>query len=91
MIKLHARVTKEIEITEEQAEWIVNYLCGCVERCELDDINKMFTEGIDCGYYEAGYIPYHWLEADLTEQMSTELNNYLEANICYERCRDIDL
>lgn len=90
MIKLHARVTKEIEITEEQAERIVNYLCGCVERCEFEDVKKMFTEGIDGGYYESGYIPYEWLVADL-ENAPTELRDYLAANSCYEQCGDIDL
>lgn len=90
MIKLHARVTKEIEITEEQAERIVNYLCGNVENCEFNDVRRQFTEGIDSGDYESGYIPFEWLVEDLGKA-SMEIRGYLGANMCGEMCNDIDL
>lgn len=90
MIKLHARVTREIEITEEQAERIVNYLCGCVAHCEFDDVLRKFIKGIESGDYENGYIPFEWLAEDL-EKAPMELRDYLAANMCNERCDDIEL
>ena len=58
-------VTKEIEVTEEQAERLKNYILGCVEHCEYDDILEAFTEGINSGDYETGHIPFGWLYDDL--------------------------
>ena len=70
MIKLHARVTKEIEITEEQAERLNNYLDGTLENNYIEDILEMFTNGVDPGNYENGYIPGPWLTADLQREYS---------------------
>ena len=66
MIKLHARVTREIEVTEEQAERLLDALLGRVDDPELEDITEMFTEGINCGDdYLPGVIPYDWVIEDL--------------------------
>lgn len=81
MVKIHARVTKEIEITEEQAERIANYLCKSSENNDIDDILDEFVQNVYCGYYEAGYIPAEWLWEDLMRWLDDgELKNYLEAN-----------
>lgn len=65
-IKLHARVTREIEITEDEAKKIKDYLNGNIKQQEIADICWKFLEGVDSGYYDdAGYIPSEWLEADL--------------------------
>lgn len=80
-IKIHARVTKEIEITEEQAERLVNKLCGCFEHSEIDDILKEFKNDINPGNYEAGYIPEAWIYEDLLDGLSEgETKEYLKAN-----------
>lgn len=62
-IKLHARVTKEIEITAEQITELVNYIR--TGNGNIESIRNMFTDGIKSGNYEKGYIPSNWLEADL--------------------------
>ena len=80
MIKIHARVTKEIEITEEQAERIVNYLCKNSENNNIDDILKEFVKDVDCGNYETGYVPDCWLWEDLMQGLNGELKEYLEEN-----------
>ena len=89
MIKIHARVTKEIEITEEQAERLVNNLCGCVEHSDIQDILEMFMDGVESGDYENGYIPESWLHADLDSQLTGELADYFEGNCCFDG--DIEL
>ena len=63
MIKIHARVTKEISITEEQAQRLILRAKG--EEVDISDITGMFRYGIDSGLYEEGYIPLEWLELDL--------------------------
>lgn len=72
MIKIHAMVTKEIEITEEQAGRIIDYLCD-YSNCHLKDIQDKFCEGVDSGDYVKGYIPGYWLHADLKNQLTGEL------------------
>lgn len=81
MIKLHARVTKEIKITEDQAERLVNYLCDSSEHNEIDDILEQFLDGVDAGNYEFGYIPYSWVADDLLSQLKGETLEYLEENV----------
>jgi len=63
MIKIHARVTKEISITEEQAKRLILRVKG--EDVDISDITGLFRYGIDSGLYEEGYIPIEWLELDL--------------------------
>jgi len=65
MIKLHARVTKEIEITEEQAERLKNYIDGRLEHNSIEDILAEFRSGVDNGGWDFGYIPSAWIENDL--------------------------
>lgn len=79
--KLHARVTKEIEVTEAQMQRLCCYLCGCVENSDIDSIKNAFLEGTDSGSYEAGYIPQDWIRADL-EQLdeANEIKMYFEEN-----------
>lgn len=88
-MKLHAWVMREIEIDEGQTERLVNYLCGCVENSNIDDIKQNFTKGIECGDYDAGYISYSDLSQDLKEQLNGELRKYWEANEC--KVEDIGL
>ena len=93
-VKLHARVTREIEISRKDAERLVNYLSGCNENCDTTIITTAFTEGVDSGSYEEGYIPYEWLSADLEAGLKKleggeELLDYLNGNRC--RTDDIDL
>ena len=91
MITIHARVTREVKITEEQAEHLVNLLCNSSENKETTDIIKMFTDGIDSGDYEAGYIPVCWLYHDLMKGLPDgETKEYLEENADYP-CEEIDL
>lgn len=96
-IKLHARVTKEIEITREQAERLVNHMCGCLENNDINDIRKRFLDGIESGNYEYGYIPLEWLLEDLEDddagvlsfENGEDLFNQIErSNITF---KDIDL
>lgn len=73
MIKIHARVTREITITDEQAKRLAQYLdmedlgSGYQgDEVNIDDILDAFTIGIDAGNYDdAGYIPGEWLADDL--------------------------
>ena len=67
-MKLHAWVVREIEINEEQVERLVNRLCGCVENADINDIKAQFMEGIECGDYDRGYIP--WRPVDTKTSMS---------------------
>ncbi len=74
-MKLHARVTREIEITEDEAKKIKDYLNGDIKQQEIADICWKFLEGVDSGYYEdAGYIPSAWLEADLNLDSAEEID-----------------
>lgn len=80
-IKIHARVTKEIELSEEQAESLVNLLCDCTENNNVDDVLKMFTDGITSGNYEKGYVPGAWLYEDLISQLpNEETKTYFDEN-----------
>lgn len=80
-LKLHARVTKEIEVTEEQMERLCNFLCGSTENCDVTDIKESFLKGIDSGNYEAGYIPQDWIQADF-EQLGDDnpIKQYFDEN-----------
>lgn len=80
--KLHARVTKEIEVTEEQMERLCNYLCGNTENCNISDIIEAFLEGIDSGGYEGGYIPQPWIQADFKQLNGSEIKQYFDENHC---------
>lgn len=93
-LKLHARVTKEIEVSYEDVEKIVNYLCGSSENTDISNVTNEFTKGVDSGSYESGYIPVPWLTADLTHGLLTleggnELAKYLHENRCVTH--DIEL
>ena len=89
-MKLHAWIVREIEINEEQAERLVNRLCGCVEHADIDDIKAQFTEGIESGDYDKGYIPYDFISQDLEEQLPDgELRDYWEHDAC--KTQDIGL
>lgn len=85
-IKIHARVTREIEVSLEQAEKLVNYLCDCVENNDVSEIVDLFTSGINSGDYDdAGYIPDEWLIADLTAGLNSHMSGsalleYLDDN-----------
>ena len=70
--KIHARVTREIEITEEEAELLVNIMCDEASPDDAESILSRFTEGIETGGYEAGYIPGEWLADDLADLLEDE-------------------
>ncbi|MBP3783833.1 MAG: hypothetical protein J6I68_11360 [Butyrivibrio sp.] len=80
-LKLHARVTKEIEVTEEQMERLCNFLCGSTENCDVTDIKEAFLKGVDSGNYEAGYIPQAWIQVDF-ERLGDDnpIKQYLDEN-----------
>ena len=89
-IKLHARVTKEIEISQAEADRIVSYLCGCLENNDISEILARFREGINSGSFTAGHIPYKWLMEDLTsDKVPEDTSLYLMDNV--SRQDDIDL
>ncbi len=72
-MKIHARVTKEIEITDEQAERLNNYLDGCVEHNEIKDILELFQSDVNSGEYEGtSYIPVAWLIEDMKREDQVE-------------------
>ena len=90
MIKIHARVTKEIEITEEQAERLVNYLCDSSGNNDISDVVNKFMKGENPGNYENGYAPNCWLYDDLYNQLPNgECKDYLIEN--YKGDGDFDL
>ncbi len=80
--KLHARVTKEIDVTREQLEKLCNHYCGCVEHANIDDIVELFVEGESSGGYEAGYIPYEWAKTDILNSGDKEIIDYFNNNCC---------
>lgn len=86
-LKLHARVTKEIEISYEDAEKLVNYLCESTENNDISGIIEQFQKSTTPGNYESGYIPEPWLTEDLTHGLADieggkELLDYLTSNRC---------
>lgn len=83
MIKLHARVTKEIEISEEQAERLKMFLKDEITRFEIKDILDKFISSTE--YDNGGYIPQEWLQDDLG------LSNKFIKTIPYEKRVDIEL
>lgn len=87
--KLHARVTKEIEVTQEQMERLCNYLCGSTENCDIADIKEAFLKGTDSGNYEKGYIPQNWIQADFEQLGDNEIKQYFDENQC--NFNDIEL
>ncbi len=67
-IKVHARVTREIEVTVAEANILMGLARGSLDETEKTEARKVlakFPEGIDSGNYETGYIPADWLQADL--------------------------
>lgn len=83
--KLHARIAREIEVTEEQMERLCNHICASSEHDEIDDIKEAFIDGITSGDYDdVGYIPHDWIEEDFIDQVEegTELREYFEENAC---------
>lgn len=88
-VKLHARVTKEIEVSYEQAERLYNLLSGCVEHCDVEDIKEMFRKDAD-NCYEAGYIPTEWARADLYNNFRPLSGLNINDDYCYAD-KDIDL
>ena len=82
--KLHARVTREIEVTEDQMERLCNYLCDSSEHKYIEDIRSAFTDGIDSGNYDdAGYVPQPWITDDfMALPEDDEIRMYLEENQC---------
>ena len=88
--KLHARVTREIEVTEEQMERLCNHICGCQENADIEDIQMAFTKGIEQGDWESGYIPFEWIDEDFGQvEEGSELKEYFRQNAC--NFDDIDL
>ena len=64
MIRIHASVSKEIEVTKEQAQRLIAKLKG--KDVDISDIEKAFYESDCSGTYEGtSYIPLDWLEYDL--------------------------
>lgn len=67
-IKVHARVTREIEVTIAEANILIGLAIGSLDESEekaAEAILSRFTDGINSGSYEKGYVPSTWLEADL--------------------------
>ena len=65
-VKLHARVTREIEVPYETVK---DWLGG--NTAAADKISVMFREGISAGEYDdKGYIPFDWLYEDLRHGLS---------------------
>ena len=68
-MKLHARVTKCIDVTKEEMDIVVKAsTCGESilnddEKKILNNVKDKLMEGIDTGNYEAGYIPGPWIGA----------------------------
>ena len=58
-----------------------NYINGCTEHAEIDDIKEMFSS--NSGSYEGGYIPFEWLCEDL------QIGIFENDDPC--RCEDIEL
>ena len=79
-IKVHARVTREIEVTTAEANLLLGLSRGSLDDDEIKEANKIlarFTSGINTGDYEAGYIPAEWLTTDI--------------GVTSQYCEDIDL
>ena len=70
-IKIRVRLIREVEITKEQAEKLVNYLCYSSENDDISDIKAKAVEGISGLSSEGNYIP----EEDLEEYFATQLHN----------------
>lgn len=69
-IKIRVRLIREVEITKEQAEKLVNYLCYSSENDDISDIKAKAVEGISGLASDGNYIP----EEDL-EEFATQLHN----------------
>ena len=84
-IIVHARVTRAVEVTAEEAAKLAEWASpdGGVPESEIAPLLERFTEGADSGGYEPGYIPGAWLEADLS---AAGLRRSGECGLC-----DIDL
>ena len=64
-------------------ERLCNHLCGYVENSGIDDILYTFTDGIDSGDYEYGYIPTAWLQADIEKlPVGDEVKKYFDKHQC---------
>ena len=73
MPRIHARVTREIEVTNEEAaaiERVVSGSCTEEDKALAGKVLSRLTEGIDSGSYEAGYVPGSWLSEDLSSDSS---------------------
>lgn len=80
--KLHARVTKEIEVTKSELNNLIEYL-NKKNLSGNEEICNRFKEGINSGGYDEGYIPNEWLMVDL-------LNQGFDTSSIHT-CEDIDL
>lgn len=70
-IKVHARVTREIEVTVAEANLLLGLARDSLDDAERKEAKKIaarFTQGINAGNYENGYIPADWLCEDLHTQ-----------------------
>lgn len=74
-MKIHARVTREVEISEEEMMLLIKASLNgednltTEETKQLSLITDKIVDGINPGGYEFGYIPGSWLEADAVSQI----------------------
>ena len=80
-MKIHARITKEIDVTEEEMKVIVKasnsneHSLNEDEKLIFNNIRNKLIGDIDSGNYESGYIPGEWICSDagsLTDGFSCE-------------------
>ena len=87
MPKIHARMSVEIEVTEEQfkqvmelAGWkphksLADVDIGTLPRC-IQEIN--LSKSVPCDWDDGGYIPGSWLEYDIVESGLVSWENVAE-------------
>ena len=75
---LHARVTRGIEVSEEELSAMLDYVLTGSESPEFHNVLDRFTEGTgmdSAGLEHEGYIPLEWLLADLRKNLESEKAN----------------
>lgn len=77
-IKIRARLTKEVGISQEEADRLVNYLCDCSENKDISELTSRILKETGC---EKGCFPIEWIIDDLTsESVNEETVLYLMNN-----------